>query len=146
MSTEATHVESEVMGVLAAWSEALANRDLDALAMCYSDDVRVFDIGTQTIGYDKLRELWKSCFSYFPKPIGTERKDIQTTVGTDVAVVTFLSRMTGMESDHPSAKSWIRATVCMKKTGGEWKIIHDHASFPVDCGAEKPTYIFDALQ
>jgi hypothetical protein len=24
-----------------------------------------------------------------------------------------------------------------------WKIFHDHFSLPVDCEAEKPTYIFD---
>ncbi len=50
-----------------------------------------------------------------------------------------------METDHPSAKSWFRATVCLQKIGGDWKIAHEHASFPVDCGAEKPTYILDDI-
>lgn len=143
MTQETEVIPVEVAAVLEAWGHALHNKDLDALAKCYADDVRVFDIGSQTVGYDKLRGVWESCFPYFPNPIAAERKEIQATVGTDVAVLTFLSRMTGMETDHPSAKSWIRTTMCLTKEAGGWKIMHEHASFPVDCGAEKPTYILD---
>ena len=145
MESQLKSAEQEVMAVLEAWSAALYHKDLDALAKCYAKGVQVFDIGAQAVGYDKLRGLWESCFPYFPNPIGTQRKDVQATVGDDVAVVAFYSRLTGMESDHASAKSWIRSTVCLKKMDGQWKIFHEHASFPVDCGAEKPTYLFDDL-
>lgn len=60
-----------------------------------------------------------------------------------MAVATFFSRLTGMAPDHPSAKSWLRTTVCLRELSESRKIIHDHMSLPVACGAEKPTYILD---
>lgn len=136
-------LEAGIMSVFACWDRALKEKDLDALEKCYAREAKVFDIGTQLVGYDKLRSLWEDCFPYFPNPIVCERKDLQVVASADVAVVSFLSRMSGMASDHPSARSWFRATACLRRVGGNWKIFHEHASFPVDCGAEKPTYLMD---
>jgi len=143
MTDNKTVVEAEVTSGQARCSHAIWKEDLEALRSCYADDVRVFDLGAQFTGCDQLSALWGSCFPYFANPIGTERKDIQLTVNPDMAVATFLSRLTGMESDHPSAKSWLRTTVCLRKLVDGWKIIHDHISLPVDCSAEKPPYILD---
>jgi uncharacterized protein (TIGR02246 family) len=133
----------EIKRAFERWDTALREKDLDALAQCYVPDVVVYDIGTQLVGFDKLRALWEGCFPYFPNPIGCERKDVNIQISADIAVATFLSRMSGMESDHPSARAWIRSTICLLRVDGEWRIFHEHASFPVDCGAEKPTYILD---
>lgn len=143
MSAEGQTHEKEVLAVLDAWARALRDKDLDALRDCYATDVRVFDIGTQLDDYHGLRGLWEACFPYFPNPIGVERKELRISSGPGMAVVTFLSRLTGMESDHPAARSWFRATVCLKQQDGAWKIFHDHVSLPVDCGAERPTYLLD---
>jgi len=85
----------------------------------------------------------EGCLPYFPNPIGVERKDVRSFVGRDLAVVTFFSRLTGMETDHPAARSWLRTTVCLQKRNDDLKIVHDHISYAVDCGAEKPAYILD---
>jgi ketosteroid isomerase-like protein len=135
--------EAEALAVLDAWSQALRDKDLDALGRCYAEGVRVFDLATQVTGYPALRALWEGCLPYFPNPIGTERRDIQCLIGEDMAVITFLSRLTGMESDHPAARTWMRTTVGLQRQAGRWRIVHDHISLPVDCGAERPTYILD---
>jgi ketosteroid isomerase-like protein len=138
-----TTIEQEVMETLNHWSDVLHAKDLDALAECYTDDARVFDLGCQVEGSDQLRALWEKCLPYFPDSIVVQRKNLQLTVGPEVAVATFYCRLIGMVSVHPSCKSWMRATVCLQKVGDTWKIVHDHISFPIDCGAEKPNYIFD---
>lgn len=148
MPQSATH-HSAVMAVLAAWDAAVLARDLDALSRCYTDDVVVFDIGSQTVGYAALRKLWEDCFPYFPNPIGIERKDTQATVGNDVAVLSFLTRVSGMvENGDPLTKSWFRATVGLRRfddgPNGGWKIVHDHNSFAFNCETGKPDLIADA--
>jgi ketosteroid isomerase-like protein len=143
MSKTGQPTHAEIMRAFAQWDTALREKDLDALERCYFPNVVVYDIGTQLVGFDKLRAFWEGCFPYFPNPIGCERKDVRIQASADIAVATFLSRMSGMESDHPSARAWIRSTICFRRLEGEWRIFHEHASFPVDCGAEKPTYIFD---
>lgn len=137
--TEAAEIESR----LATWSEAIRQRDLDALANCYVADVRVFDLGTQLAGFSALRALWESCLPYFPGEILTERRDLKVEVGESLAVATFFCRLTGMQSDHVATRAWMRTTVCFKKQAGHWRIFHDHVSMPLDCGAEKPLYILD---
>lgn len=143
MMTDDMSIDARIMSVFECCDSALKERDLDALENCYVPDVIVFDIGAQLDGFDKLRALWEGCFPYFPNPIVCERKDVHIQTSADVAIVSFFSRMSGMESDHPSARSRFRATVCLRRVEGDWKIFHEHASFPVDCGAEKPTYIMD---
>lgn len=143
MADTATPLEVEVVNSLDRLSAALREKDLDALSRCYDQDVRVFDLGMQLNGFADLRALWESCFPYFPNPIGTERKDLQLSTSPDVAIATFLSRVTGMETDHPSARSWLRTTLCMRKLDGDWKIFHEHISLPVDCATETLSYIMD---
>ncbi len=133
----------EVMTLLERFDAALNKKDLDALAKCYDDNVRVFDVGAQVEGFGGLRRLWESCFPYFTKPIEIERRDINMHVNDGMAIVSFYSRIKGVETDNPAATSWLRTTMCMKKIDGAWKIVHDHISFPVNCETEKPEYIFD---
>lgn len=138
------NLQPEVVAVLDAWAKALREKDLKALSKCYAENVRVFDIGSQLIGYDKLAALWESCFPYFPNPIEGERKDLEVVAAKDFVVLSFLSRMTGMqETDHSAAKSWYRTTWCLREFKDGWKIVHEHTSLPVDCGEEKITYILD---
>ena len=132
-----------VMELLQEWSEAIRQRDMGALAACYLEDVRVFDLGTQLEGFPALRALWESCLPYFSGPIETHRRNIRVEAGQEVAVVSFYSRLTGMQTDHPSTRAWMRTTMCLRNTPDGWKIFHDHVSMPLDCGAEKPAYLFD---
>ena len=137
-------VDDEIRGVLDRWTAALKQRDLDALKAEYAADVRVFDVGAQTEGFDSLRSLWEGCFPYFQHEIGVERRGLQIKASSDLAVASFFSRMTGSSSDHPASQAWMRTTVCFKKTDGQWRIFHDHLSMPTDCGSEKPVYLSNA--
>ncbi len=132
----------EIMALLERFDAALNKKDLDALAKCYDDNVRVFDVMAQVSGYGELRSLWEHCFPYFTNPIEIERRDIEMHVNDSLAIVTFYSRVSGVQTDSPAATSWLRTTMCMKKIDGAWKIVHDHISFPVNCETEKPAYIF----
>ena len=135
--------EQEVLAVLEAWSRALHGKDLEALSRCYEPGVRVFDLNTGCEGFDELRALWEQCLPFFPRPIGTQRRDLRVEVGSDMALATFHSRLTGMDGDHPSTRSWLRTTVVLRQGPEGWRILHDHFSLPVDCENEKPVYLLE---
>jgi hypothetical protein len=42
-----------------------------------------------------------------------------------------LNHMTGTRTDGEHTDLWFRGTVCFRKTGGIWKIIHEHNSVPL---------------
>lgn len=134
-------ITDEIQAVLDGWAEALFAKDLEALARFYTDDVRVFDLAESCSSYAVLRSLWEKCFPFFTQPIGVNRRKVQAMVGTDIAVITCYTQVTGTEVEHPAVNAWMRTTVCLRKVDDGWKIFHDHISFPADCENEKPVYL-----
>ncbi|PBB77878.1 hypothetical protein CK218_27635 [Mesorhizobium sp. WSM3879] len=45
-----------------------------------------------------------------------------------------LSRMTGIKIDGTKVDSWSWRTIVLRRIAGSWKIIHEHASFPMANG------------
>ncbi len=147
MMTQATTddiaAEQGVRDLMRRYEAALRDKDLEALSACYADDAVIYDIGAQMNGFDALRALWEQCFPYFGQTIGTERKETAIHVSGDLAVVHGYTRLTGMDSDEPMARSWIRSTTCCRRVDGRWRVLHEHASFPVNCEEGKVQFILD---
>ncbi|TVR99639.1 MAG: DUF4440 domain-containing protein [Wenzhouxiangellaceae bacterium] len=143
MGTVSSIEEKAIRATLDRAADALRDKDLDALSLCYFSDVEIFDIGSHSTGFRQLRKLLKSCFPYFPEPIEIQRRNLRIICSDGVAVVTSLTRMDRMKTDHPSGRAWTRTTTCLKKVNNEWKIFHEHASMPVDCAQDRIDYLFD---
>lgn len=122
------------------WESALAAKDALDLQRDYADDVVLFDVGTQVTGRKAYGNLWEACFPYFGT-IGIERRDTRIHLSGDLAVLFGYTRLTGARSDADAAKSWLRTTVCYRRVGERWQVVHEHVSLPVDCEAEKPIYL-----
>ena len=46
------------------------------------------------------------------------------------AVAFGFVQMTGRRTDGSDADFWARMTVCLERASGQWKIVHEHQSFP----------------
>ncbi len=143
MGTVSSIEDKAIIATLERVEAGLRSKDLDALARCYSPDVTVFDIGSHYTGLEQLRQFWKSLFPCFPEPIEIQRKNVRIICCAGIAVVTSLTRMDGMKTNHPSGRSWTRTTTCLEKVDNQWLIIHEHASMPVDCAQDRIDYLFD---
>lgn len=135
--------ETEIRELIAAFDAALNNKDVETLLQDYNEEIVLFDVGTQIKGKEKYKELWSACFPYFEDKIGSERKQMKIYVNDNLAFMHCYSRLSGMKSDDPVTKSWLRVTVCYQKVDGAWKVVHEHASFPADCESGKVSYVFD---
>jgi ketosteroid isomerase-like protein len=51
-------------------------------------------------------------------------------VGDDVAYAVALHHMTGTKTDGTQVDLWFRATACLRREDGAWKITHIHNSVP----------------
>jgi PhnB protein len=59
-------------------------------------------------------------------------------VGGDVAYAYGLQHMTGTKTDGEEVDLWFRATVCLRREDGRWRITHMHDSVPFAMdGSEK---------
>jgi ketosteroid isomerase-like protein len=74
-------------------------------------------------GLNAWFETWRG-------PIGVEMRDVQVTVGSDVAFATSLNRMTGTKTDGEQVDLWFRATIGLRRIDGRWLVVHEHESVP----------------
>ena len=122
----------EQIGKLA---EAVRAADLEALKHLYAPDVVSFDVGPriQDVGADAKLNNWMAAFTLFQHPLGVEVRDIRITVGGDVAFGHSFNRLSGTLKNGTKTRGfWVRATYCFRKIDGNWLIVHDHASAPMD--------------
>jgi ketosteroid isomerase-like protein len=113
------------------WAEATRNKDADKVATFFANDVVSFDLAPplKHTGFD--REALAKWFASWDGKIGYEITDHHITVGDTLAVARSLDHMTGKKLDGEKVGMWTRTTVCFRKDGGQWKVIHVHSSVPV---------------
>ncbi len=139
--------EDQIHALFDEWKANLKRKDFDALIKDYASDFRCFDVMAQVEGPEAYKALWEKCAPYFNEPV-PEYKDMKLEISGDMALMTSLTRMTGMNlppemANSPMAKSWLRCTIVYQKIEGAWKVLHEHVSYPTDCENEKPAYILD---
>lgn len=124
---------------LNAWMQALHASDLDALMALYAPDVVAFDLMPphqvpDAAHYRKNFERW---FAAMSGPIDYEIHDLRTTMSSDVAFSHCLGHVTARRANGEKADYWVRVTVGFQKRNGQWLMIHDHVSMPIDMESTK---------
>jgi ketosteroid isomerase-like protein len=135
MATQHAADEAEIRKRIDELVAAIRGADLAALRPLYAPDVVSFDVGPrlQDVGADAKLNNWLAAFTLFQPPLGVEVRDITITVGGDVAFVHSFNRLSGtLKSGTTAGGFWVRATYCFQKIDGNWLIVHDHASAPLD--------------
>ena len=119
--------------------EAIRAMDLDALMPVYATDIVSFDIEPplQHLGAEAKRKNWTKVFTMYQRPLNYEVRDVSVTAGNDVAFVRSLARLSGTMKNGQSTGYWVRWTTGWRKIEGEWRIVHDQISVPVDFATGK---------
>lgn len=81
-------------------------------------------------GLEGLNNL-ENWFSTFENGIGLETKELEIICNNDIACLSSLEHLTGKRTDGSVTDTWYRETLCLRKVKDEWKIIHQHQSFPM---------------
>ncbi|GAA1692070.1 hypothetical protein GCM10009830_44760 [Glycomyces endophyticus] len=126
--------EAAVRDRLAGIIEALRAKDLAALRAIYAEDVVSFDVEPplQHVGVDAKLQNWERVFAVFAE-IDYELRDVRVAVDGTVAFGYGFGRLSGTLRNGATAPGmWVRATFCLRRTGGSWLIVHDQVSVPFD--------------
>jgi ketosteroid isomerase-like protein len=126
--------EAQIRQRLESWTTALRAKDVGRLMSHYAPEIVVFDLAPplQYKGIDAYRKNWTDWFPSFRGPVGYDIRDLSVTTAGDVAFCNSLNRITGTRTSGDNADVWVRATVGLRKTGGQWMIIHEHFSVPIN--------------
>jgi uncharacterized protein (TIGR02246 family) len=130
--------DDAIRGLIATLVEALRAKDLDRLARMFAPDIVSYDIEPplRHRGAAAKADNWARVFAAYDD-IDYEVRDLDVTVGGDVAFVRSLNRLSGTLAGGRHAATWVRWTGCLRRLDGEWLIVHDHVSVPLDMASGK---------
>jgi PhnB protein len=123
--------EAHIRERIESWTAALRAKDIDGVLAHYAPDAVAFDLAPPLQHRrDAIRNGLAEWFPTWVGAIGYEVRDLDVTVGDDVAFTRSLNRLSGKRTSGESTDVWLRATVGFRKLEGEWMVVHEHASVP----------------
>lgn len=145
MSSEKLSDEEEIRRLIQKWSDALEAKDLEGIVADYADDAVLYDAipPYKTVGKEAIRQVWANCLPYFPEQFKSEHRDIVIHATGDMAVMHGVHHFLPSTADDPICQTWMRVTVCYRRTGGQWKSVHDHISLPFNPMTNETWFIRD---
>lgn len=125
------NTEAQIRRLISNWTGALHSRDVDALMAGCAPDFVSFDLAPP-LRHDAAdyREGLQQWFASFASPIVCDVSQLEITSADGVAFSRSLNRMTGKKTSGEEVDLWVRATICYRKIGGEWRVAHEHISVP----------------
>jgi ketosteroid isomerase-like protein len=134
MTTRQVTDEAEIRQRIETLVEAIRAMDLDGLQPIFAPDIVSFDLASplRHVGAEAKRQNWVDVFTAYRRPLGYEMRDLTIAVGDDVAFAYSLSRISGTLQNGSTSDHWVRWTGCFRKIGGNWLIVHDQVSVPIE--------------
>jgi ketosteroid isomerase-like protein len=126
--------EAQIRQMMVEQATAMRARDAAALVSRYAPETVKFDL-TPPLQHSgpEVHDVTglQSWFAGFDGPIDYEIRDLTVTAGEEVAFCHSLNRLSTTPRGAPSSFTlWFRATVCLRKIDGTWRITHEHNSTP----------------
>jgi ketosteroid isomerase-like protein len=134
--------EAKIEALNAALTAAVNAKDVDAIMKVYvpNESLVIFDIipPRQYVGAKAFRKDWEDFLTLFKGPLKYEINDLQVEADGTLGYSHSIQRVSGTDTKgQPVDLTW-RDTAAYRKVGGNWVIVHEHGSVPVDLATGKP--------
>ena len=123
------------------FAAAVRAKDLDAIMKVYApgSDLFVFDVvpPRQYVGADAYRKDWKGFLDTFKGPVKFTLSDLSIDAAGKMAYSHSAQHITGTDTKGKAVDFIARVTDVYRKMGGDWRIVHEHVSVPVNMDTGK---------
>jgi ketosteroid isomerase-like protein len=132
-----------VSEALYGYKSAVYDKNIEAFAALYGADIEAFDMWGEWSC--KGIDAWRALAAGWFESLGTERDvvgihGVQAHAAGDIAAGHAFLTYTAVSAEGKELRSMTnRITLILKKTGGQWKVVHQHTSAPVDFSTMKVT-------
>ncbi len=139
MATQHAMDEADIRRRVNELVEAIRAMDLESVTSICAPNLVSYDVGPllRQMGAEAKRNNWVQAFTMFQPPLGYEIRDLEITMGDDVAFGHSVNRLSGTMKNGQSWGGWVRWTACFRKIDGNWLMVHDHVSVPLDPASGK---------
>lgn len=121
---------------------AVNAKNLDAIMKVYApgSDLFVFDVvpPRQYVGADAYRKDWKGFLDTFKGPIKFTISDLSIDAAGKMAYSHSAQHVSGTDTKGKSVDFIVRVTDVYRNMGGDWRVVHEHVSIPVNLDTGKP--------
>ena len=131
--------ETAIRSLLDEWTKTTREGRQGDVLKSHLPELTIFDV-LPPLKYDSAAAYRASWDEWHPDAQGEMRfefEDISVTAGNDVAFAFGLLQCGGTLPDGKTFRDIVRATFCLRKVAGGWKVAHQHVSKPFDRGQGK---------
>jgi uncharacterized protein (TIGR02246 family) len=118
--------ETQIRALVDAWAKAVRTKNIDGALVHHTSDIVMFDVPMplQAKGMEEYRKTWELFFANSPGGPGSfDVAELQITASETVAYAHAILRI---------FDSSARLTMGLRKEGGQWRIAHEHHSYPIE--------------
>lgn len=126
--------EARIRALIEQRTPAVAAKDAAALTRHHAAGLVLFDLvgALRRTGGGAQGQRVAEWLSSYRGPIGYQIRDLDVSVSGDLAFCHHLYRVSGTLTDGTRVGMWARSTVCLRRAGDDWAIVHEHTSVPMD--------------
>ena len=134
-----TKSEAAIRDLVAGLVTAIHAKDVDRILSVFAPQLVSFDLGPplQHGSGERFMKRWQELFDSYQGPIDYEVRDLSVTAADDVAFSHSLNRTAGTLQNGQQSNRWLRWTACYQRINGQWRIVHEQVSVPVDVKSGK---------
>jgi ketosteroid isomerase-like protein len=134
MATQRAMDDADIRRQLDIHLKALRDMDLDGVMSMYAPDIVSFDLDPPLMyaGLEAKRKRWTEVLAMFQPPLRYQIRDFTLTLADDLAFGHSLNRVNGTLKNGRPIDYWVRWTACFRKIDGDWLVVHEQVSVPVD--------------
>lgn len=144
-SAAASDDKAGIEALEARFHDAFVAKDLNAVMQIYAPGTRlfVFDVAPprQHVGWQDYKKDWQELFAAFPGPVTFTISDLDITVVGAVAYSHSIQATQFTAKDGSKMDLVVRVTDVYRKLKGNWLIVQEHVSVPVDLDTHKPDFL-----
>jgi|ERR1051326_58875 PhnB protein len=123
--------QADILALIETIHRAHHNKDAAGIVAPYAGDAAIFDLAPPLSHRGMDLQQKKAWLETWEGPVERESRDFEGTVSGDFAFCHGFYRLSGTPKAAGRPISfWMRATVCLQREGGAWRIVHEHESVP----------------
>jgi ketosteroid isomerase-like protein len=131
MKSQTSRDEADIRALVETIDKAHHSKDAAAIVAPYAQDAVVCDLAPPLCHRGTDLQAKQAWLDTWEGPIDRESRDLNITVSGDFAFCHGFYRLGGTPKAAGRPISfWMRATVCLNRDGGAWRIVHEHTSVP----------------
>ena len=131
LKSQASRDEADIRTLVESIDKAHHNKDAAAIVAPYAQEAVVCDLAPPLSHRGMNLQAKQAWLDTWEGPVDRESRDFNVVVSGDFAFCHGFYRLSGTPKAGGGPISlWMRATVCLHRDAGAWRIVHEHESVP----------------